>query len=52
MPTVWAGEGDLSLHEEYFGDLRPVEVTGGYLFDISLEFEGMTVLWEGDGAEG
>lgn len=52
MPTVWAGEGDLSLHEEYFGDLRPVEVTGGYLFDISLEFEGMTVLWEGDGTEG
>jgi hypothetical protein len=47
-PEMWGGEADLTLHGREFGDLQPHEVHEGFVFDISMEFQGMTVLWEGE----
>ena len=48
MEIVWGGSADVELHPDAFGDLLPVTVRGGYLFEFSLTFEGMEVLWTGD----
>lgn len=50
METVWGGSADIDLNPNLFGDLLPLRVRGGYLFEFSLEFEGMEVLWEGNTA--
>jgi len=47
MERVWCGEPELQLGEA-FDNLKPVSPVDGVLFDISLEFEGMSILWEGD----
>lgn len=49
--TIWRGEADLTLGERGFGDLQPTEVLGGYVWDITLQFEGMEALWEGSLSE-
>lgn len=46
--TIWSGEAKLELTEVAFGDLQPREILGGYVYDITLQFEGMKSLWEGD----
>ena len=43
MKRVWCGEPELQ-----FGDLKLISPVDGVLFDISLRFEDMYILWEGD----
>jgi hypothetical protein len=47
MESVRSGSAEIDLHPDYFGDLLPLTVKGGYFFEFSLGFEGMNVLWEG-----